>query len=109
MINEEMIKMVERTLDQLNSYYPPGLYDWMYVNNKSDYDNLIKIENNIDELLINNGSEEHLRVLLMEFWKLHKKNIELFSNGHNRNEGYQSDNYNLQHVRTERLQERNAI
>jgi len=104
MTKEEMIK---KTLEQLNQFYPVGLYDWMYLNNKTDYLRLIDIENNIDSLLINDGSQDQLKQLLIEFWQIHKKNIREFDKS-NENIDLKNPKLNYEQVRKERLEERVA-
>lgn len=95
-------EMIERTLEQLNHYYPHGLYEWMFKENKSDYKQLIDIENGIDELILRDGSDIELKNLLITFWYIHKKNIEKFNN-------CKGGDFNYIEVRKQRLEQRSAL
>lgn len=95
------LNLIKRTLDDLNKFYPIGLYDWMYLNSKSDYEQLIEMENRIDYLIINDGNENVFKDLLIEYWQIHKRNILEFNDSHNAE-------LNVSEIRKERLEERVA-
>ena len=93
--------MARKTLEQLNQFYPPGLYEWLYANKKSEYDRLIDIEKKIDLAILNDEDEKEFKTLLVEYWQIHKSNIHKFNNSDN-------TELNLTEIREERLEDRAA-
>jgi len=104
-LNKETI--IINLLEELNQYYPIGLYDWMYLNKKSEYQRLIEIENKIDNVLIY-GTEEELKNTLREYWKLHKKNIKDFINSKEQLPYIEYQELNYEQIRKQRLEERSV-
>jgi len=106
--NLDKERTIKNLLEELNKYYPVGLYDWMYLNRKSEYKRLIEIENAVDKLFINNGTEIDLKDLLIKYWQLHKRNIDDFNNRSSKNIGSQNPQLNFEQIRKVRLEERVA-
>jgi len=93
-------EMATKTLEQLNQFYLPGLYEWLYKYNKSQYTEIIKIEDELDNVILN-GTEEDTKKLLLKYWQLHKTAIEEFTNNQ-LDESY----INYAKVRKEMLEEK---
>jgi len=102
-LNKERI--IKNLLEELNKYYPPGLYEWTYEYRRSEYNNLIEIEREIDSAFLN-GSDKELKKVLVEYWKFHKRNIDDFNNRSSKNIGLGNQKLNYEQVRKERLEER---
>ena len=73
------IRLAEKLLDELRTYYPLGLYEWLYKYSKDHYDKIVQIESNLHRV-ISCGSEEQTKALLSEYWKLHRAAIDEFIN-----------------------------
>lgn len=99
-MNMEKITLVRNTLEQLNKFYPPGLYEWLYANNKSKYYRLMAIELEIDNILIE-GTIKDMKDVLNKYWKFHKDYIEKFNKKGQLN-------LDLPKVREKRLEERTS-
>ena len=97
------LDLVRNTLEQLNKYYPIGLYEWLYKYNKSRYKEITEIEDEMDNVILN-GTEADTKKLLLKYWQLHKTAIEEF-----RNNQLDESDINYAKVRKEMLDERVSI
>jgi len=97
-LNKE--RTIKNLLEELNKYYPPGLYEWLYKYNKSRYTEIIKIEDELDKV-ISYGTEEDTKKLLLKYWATHKTAIEEF-----RNNQLDESDINYAEVRKDMLEER---
>jgi len=101
--NLDKERIIKNLLEELNKYYPPGLYEWLYKYNKSRYTEIIKIEDELDNVILS-GTEEDTKKLLLKYWQLHKTAIEEF-----RNNQLDETDINYAEVRKEMLEERVSI
>jgi hypothetical protein len=74
-------EIAKKTLEQLNQFYPAGLYEWLFQYRKSKYNKLVQLESGIDEVMLN-GTEDEMKDILDEYWSFHKTCIEDFSNNY---------------------------
>jgi len=74
-------EMATKTLEQLNQFYPPGLYEWLFQYRKSKYNNLMELERKIDDIMLN-GTVDDMKDILNKYWSFHKSCIEDFSNNY---------------------------
>ena len=73
------IDLARKALDELRKFYPLGLYEWLYKNNKSQYDKIVQVENDLHKI-ISTGTEKQTKELLTVYWTLHRKAIDEFIN-----------------------------
>lgn len=97
------LNLVRNTLEQLNKYYPIGLYEWLYKYNKSRYKEITEIEDELDVVLVK-GTEQDTKKLLLKYWATHKTAIEEF-----RNNQLDESDINYAEVRKDMLEERVSI
>ena len=97
------LDLVRNTLEQLNKYYPIGLYEWLFKFNKPLYYQIIKIEDELDKV-IPNGTQEDTKKLLLKYWATHKTAIEQF-----RNNQLDESDINYAEVRKDMLEEKVSI
>ena len=45
------IDLARKALDELRKFYPLGLYEWLYKNNKSQYDKIVQVENDLHKII----------------------------------------------------------
>ena len=48
-------EIAKKTLEQLNQFYPAGLYEWLFQYRKSKYNKLVQLESGIDEVMLKEG------------------------------------------------------
>lgn len=72
-------ELLQKTLEDLNTQYPIGLYEFLFKNRTELYKQLQSTENNIDTAYLT-GTVSELKSSLRTYWAIHMKAIEIFKN-----------------------------
>jgi hypothetical protein len=71
-------ELLRSTLEDLNRLYIPGLYEFLYRHKGGLYKQLLDNENELDSAFLT-GSADALKKALRDYWTLHMKAIQLFT------------------------------
>lgn len=74
----EKERLLNITLDGLEKEYPRGMYDWLYTHNRGTYNEISRLEDNVNESFLHSGPLPVFKEMLREYWKVHMEVIKLY-------------------------------
>lgn len=77
-LHAEKERLLNITLDGLEKVYPRGLYDFLHTHDRSLYDRIDEIEDQLNESFRNGGPVDEFKGTLRQYWDAHMRAIQAF-------------------------------